>query len=386
VKRAERWLRAFGRAMAAHALYGPGHQARQESSDRLFGSLRELLASDERPTFTFLDDTVIYRASPVHSLKDWTWGHRLAATGVRRLEFTPAATPRGLEDLLAALQRRVAGEESGRETLRWSGIEAGGVAVHDGGGTAEGVAGSADQEIGAPHEAYGLGEEVDAVHFAFDRAAAGGPLPVEDLEAVVRTLAVALHSEGELLIPLFALRSPGDQITLHSVNSAVLAMSFSEWLGLAGGDVRAVGRAALLHDLGMARVPAEVFHVGALSPAGRVGVARHPVEGARLLLAGSPRLELAATVAYEHHLRPDGLGYPARRFHRDLHYISRIIAVCSAYDALSAERSYRPARDRETALREIETGAGPMYEPGIAWAFVQMMRRWQDRLVPATAG
>ena len=390
MKRAERWLLAFGRAIAAHGLYGPGHQARKESSTRLFGELEELLASDLRPTFTFLDDTVIYRALPIHSLREWSWGRRLAAAGVRRLEFAPAATSEGIGDLLAALQLRLAGEARPGGTMRWPGIEVGDVAVQEEGAVA-GLAPAVPitAQVAAPDtesDGFGLGEEVDAVRFALGRAVAGGALPLDDLEGVVRALAVALHSEGELLIPLLALRSPDEHITSHSVNTTVLAMSFSEWLGLAGGDIRAVGRAALLHDFGMSRVPAEVFQVGELSPAGRVGVARHPMEGARLLLAGSPRLELAATVAYEHHLRPDGLGYPARRFHKDLHYISRIIAVCSAYDALSAERSYRPARDRETALREIESGAGPVYDPGIAAAFVQMMRRWQDRLVPATAG
>ena len=390
MKRAERWLLTFGRAIAAHGLYGPGHQARKESSARLFGELEELLASDTRPTFTFLDDTVIYRASPIHSLRDWAWGRRLAAAGVRRLEFAAAATSEGIGDLLAALQLRLAGEVQEGGTMRWPGIEAGDVAIQEGGGLPELAPGAPIAAPVATPEAepdgYGLREEVDAVRFALDRAVAGGELPLDDLEGVVRGLAVALHSEGELLIPLLALRSPDEHLTLHSVNTAVLAMSFSEWLGLAGGDIRAVGRAALLHDFGMSRVPAEVFQLGELSPAGRVGVARHPMEGARLLLAGSARLELAATVAYEHHLRPDGLGYPARRFHKDLHYISRIIAVCGAYDALCAERSYRPAHDRESALHEIETGAGPVYDPGIAAAFVQMMRRWEGRLVPASAG
>ena len=390
MKHAERWLLTFGRAIAAHGLYGPGHQARRESSARLFGELEGLLASDTRPTFTFLDDTVIYGASPIHSLRDWAWGRRLAAAGVRRLEFAATATSEGIGDLLAALQLRLAGEAHEGGTMRWPGIEAGDVAIQDGSGLPELAPGAPIAAPAATPDAepdgYGLREEVDAVRFALDRAIAGGALPLDDLEGVVRGLAVALHSEGELLIPLLALRSPDEHLTLHSVNTAVLAMSFSEWLGLAGGDIRAVGRAALLHDFGMSRVPAEVFQLGELSPAGRVGVARHPMEGARLLLAGSARLELAATVAYEHHLRPDGLGYPARRFHKDLHYISRIIAVCGAYDALCAERSYRPAHDRESALREIETGAGPVYDPGIAAAFVQMMRRWEGRLVPATAG
>ncbi len=129
------------------------------------------------------------------------------------------------------------------------------------------------------------------------------------------------------------------------------------------------------------RVSAEIFREATLSAGARGELSRHPEEGARLLLARGAKLDLAATVAYEHHLRMDGAGYPGRRFHRDLHYISRIIAVCGAYDALRSERSYRPARPPEAALREIEAGAGTVYDPGVAQAFVQMMRRWEHRLV-----
>jgi HD-GYP domain-containing protein (c-di-GMP phosphodiesterase class II) len=227
---------------------------------------------------------------------------------------------------------------------------------------------------------------VGAVHEAFLSVARGGRLPVQDMEAVVHALSLALHSEGELLIPLLSLRSLDDHTALHAVNTAILAMTFSEWLGLAGGDIRAVGKAALLHDVGMARVSADVFQRPELTSGGRGEVSRHPEEGARLLLSGSSKLDLAATAAYEHHLRVDGTGYPVRRFHRELHYISRIVAVCGAYDALRSERSYRPARDPAHALAEIESGAGAIYDPGVAHAFVQMMRRWEHRLVRAGLG
>jgi HD-GYP domain-containing protein (c-di-GMP phosphodiesterase class II) len=385
MKLAESWLREFGRAMAAHALYGPGHQSRKDSSARVLRALEQLFESDHLPTFTFLEDTVVYRTLPVHSLKEWSWGHRLGAAGVRRLEFSSAVTQQSIEDFLASLHDRLVGDERDGEPARWPGIEAGDVALQEAGGTAtvpEPEPVEAPRSGGDP---YPLGEEVEAVQFVWDRVAAGGAPSVDDLEGVVRALALALHSEGELLIPLVGLGSQSDHLSRHSVNTAVLAMSFGEWLGLTGGDIRGLGRAALLHDIGMSRVPIEVFRTRVLTAEGKAEIARHPVEGAKLLLAGSSRLELAATVAYEHHLRHDGEGYPARRFHKDLHYISRLIAVCSAYGALRAERCYRPAYSAGAALATIEASAGTVYDPGIAGSFVKMLSRWQDRVIPATA-
>jgi HD-GYP domain-containing protein (c-di-GMP phosphodiesterase class II) len=377
---AERFLHAIGQAVSSYTLYGEGHQAREEAITKTFGALQAILREEPFPSFSFLDDAVVYNSVALHTLRDWTWTARLASAGVRRLELSREATRASLDAFLTELYRRLNGDARHEPMPAWVGIAAGDVVVLD------------EQALPAtpappePSGPYSLTEEVGAVHEAFLSVARGGRLPLQDVEAVVHALSLALHSEGELLIPLLSLRSLNDHTALHAVNTAILAMTFSEWLGLAGGDIRAVGKAALLHDVGMARVSAEVFQRPELTTGGRGEVSRHPEEGARLLLSGSSKLDLAATAAYEHHLRIDGTGYPSRRFHRELHYISRIVAVCGAYDALRSERSYRPARDPVHALAEIEAGAGAIYDPGVAHAFVQMMRRWEHRLVSAGLG
>jgi len=377
---AERFLHSMGQAVSSYTLYAEGHQAREEAIAKTFGALQAILRESAFPSFSFLDDAVVYNTVALHTLRDWTWTARLASAGVRRLELSRDATRASLDGFLTELYRRMNGDAKDQPMPAFAGIAAGDVVVLDEPAAPMPTANT------APRAPYSLTEEVGAVHEAFLSVARGGRLPVQDVEAVVQALSLALHSEGELLIPLLSLRSLDDHTALHAVNTAILAMTFSEWLGLAGGDIRAVGKAALLHDVGMARVSADVFQRPELTNGGRGEVSRHPEEGARLLLSGSSKLDLAATAAYEHHLRVDGTGYPIRRFHRELHYISRIVAVCGAYDALRSERSYRPARDPALALAEIESGAGAIYDPGVAHAFVQMMRRWEHRLVRAGLG
>jgi HD-GYP domain-containing protein (c-di-GMP phosphodiesterase class II) len=374
---AERFLHAIGQAISSYALYGEGHQARDDAAAKAFVALQAVLRGSATASFSFLDDAVVFNTAALHGLREWSWTGRLAAAGIRRLEFSREATRESLDRFLVDLQRRLTGETGGEPLPTWPGIAAGEVVV-----LSESPL-RVDAPPAAPPASYSLSEEVGAVHEAFLSVARGGRLPLQDVDAVVHALSLALHAEGELLIPLLSVRSLDDHTALHAVNTAILAMTFSEWLGLAGGDIRAIGRAALLHDVGMARVSPDVFQRPELTVGGRSEVARHPEEGARLLLAGSAKLDLAATAAYEHHLRLDGSGYPGRRCHRELHYISRIVAVCGAYDALRSERSYRPARDPARALAEIEAGAGAVYDPGIAHAFVQMMRRWEHRLVQA---
>src|SRR5690606_9697329 len=114
----------------------------------------------------------------------------------------------------------------------------------------------------------------------------------------------------------------------HAVNTALLTMAAGNNAGVDRPGQHRLGVAALLHDLGMARLPVELSTLDELSAEQRATVETHTVEGARFLLRhGGRALDLAAVVAFEHHLRPDGTGYPARRFAPPLHWASRMVGV-----------------------------------------------------------
>lgn len=89
---------------------------------------------------------------------------------------------------------------------------------------------------------------------------------------------------------------------------------------------------------------------------------------------------MPAIVAYEHHIRIDGGGYPDLRYRRACHHASNLVHVCDVFDALRTDRPYRSAWSTERALGIIEEGAGPEFDADIAHAFVRMMRQWEDRV------
>jgi HD-GYP domain-containing protein (c-di-GMP phosphodiesterase class II) len=146
-------------------------------------------------------------------------------------------------------------------------------------------------------------------------------------------------------------------------------------LGLGPEERRECGLAALLHDIGMACLPAESLAVDRFTGTERARVRGHPLEGARLLLRHGEVLETAAVVAYEHHLRQDGAGYPRLNYPREAHLLSRVVAVCDAFDALMASRPDRAGRDRATALLELERSAVTQFDPRVVAAFSEVMMR-----------
>jgi putative nucleotidyltransferase with HDIG domain len=190
-------------------------------------------------------------------------------------------------------------------------------------------------------------------------------------------------SRGQaMVLPLLRLKEFDQYTTTHAINVSVLTMALAESLGLGDSAVRAIGLAGLLHDLGKIRIPEEILNKpGKLTSLERSIIEAHPVDGARLILEGDEPLDLAATVAYEHHLCIDGRGYPALHYPREAHHASRLVHVCDVYDALRTKRPYRDAWTSAEALEYIGKRAGSEFDPSVVSAFTEMMQRWDLQIV-----
>ena len=138
--------------------------------------------------------------------------------------------------------------------------------------------------------------------------------------------------------------------------------------------------AGLLHDIGKVKIPTEILNkTGRLTPEEREIMNRHPVEGARIIMASEENLDLAAVVAYEHHIMQNGGGYPRLEYPRECHQASKLVHVCDVYDALRTNRPYRAAWPAPKVLDYVEERAGTEFEPEVARRFVKMMAEWEPR-------
>jgi putative nucleotidyltransferase with HDIG domain len=369
------FLTALAHALATMSLYAAGHPARERAIDVAYQHLRDLQADTPGPLFTFLGDEVVFGRLPLRELKAWDWARRLAQAGIQRLEFVdhvPREDFEGfLDDVLARLTLSAIDTAEARQ-LRRSGIRYGAVGVRGD---------AAPTPVATATISYTLGEEAEAVRWFHDEVKTRGIVPLSEAEAVVRSLALAMHSTGRILIPMLQLKEFDQYTTTHSMNVAVLAMGLAEYLGLGARDAQAFGIAGLLHDLGKVRIPLEVLtKPGKFTEEERALMNGHPADGARIILESRPGLDLPAVVAYEHHIMLNGGGYPSLTFRRDCHQASKLVHVCDVYDALRTHRPYREAWPQERTLGYLEGRGGSEFDTELVTAFGRMMREWEPQV------
>ncbi len=373
-----RFLVSLGKRLSAMSLYGVGHPAAEKATEQVLEDMRMLLRSNAFPVFTFLDGDVVYESSVLSELRQWEWSLKLASVGIERLEITPGTGREDLEAFLAEVHARLqlAESETGvEERPCQSSILYGEVAVR-------GLSDDAPAPLPTATMKMSLREEADAVEWLHREVTRSGEVPAREAVAVVNLLSLAMHSERDVVVPLLELKQVDQYTTTHSINVSMLSMGLAEFLNFASTDVRAIGEAALLHDVGKTRIPLEVLNKpGKLDPDEWALIQTHTTEGARILLAAGGRMELAAIVAYEHHLSWQGEGYPELTYPRQPHPVSRLIQVCDIYDALRTRRPFRPPWPHERAVEFLRERAGEYLDPEYADAFLAMIRQWEPRRV-----
>lgn len=163
----------------------------------------------------------------------------------------------------------------------------------------------------------------------------------------------------------------GFELVAHSLRTARLSSALCRRLGWSEIAARELERAALFHDIGKTVLPrALLAKPGPLTEEEIDLIRRHPAWGASLLASLELTPALAPEVALHHHERWDGAGYPFGLANRDIPEAARIVAVADAYDALTADRTYRQTIAPREALERLRPDAGTQFDSAVFEALI----------------
>jgi putative nucleotidyltransferase with HDIG domain len=200
-----------------------------------------------------------------------------------------------------------------------------------------------------------------------------GPDPAA-AQSMIDNLAQAVVHNRSALMALTALKDYDDYTFTHMVNVSILTMAQARGLGIDGPLLREIGLAALMHDIGKVRTPSEILNKpDKLTDEEFTIMRRHVVDGAEIL-RGTPEIpSLAPIVAFEHHLRLDGTGYPLGVTRPTLNLATMLCGIADVYDAMRSQRKYQQAYPSERILAVLQRNDGTQFDQNLVRRFVQVL-------------
>jgi putative two-component system response regulator len=182
----------------------------------------------------------------------------------------------------------------------------------------------------------------------------------------------------------------------HVLRVGVIAEIIARRMGLDSVFIERIRLAAPLHDIGKLGIPDAILHKpGKLDetemaimrrhatfgrqmcvtlPEGPTGLVSHAVAGAEIVsLASSPILQLAGNIAYSHHEKWDGTGYPEGLAGEAIPIEGRITAIADVFDALCSKRPYKSAMPVDDAINFLRSQRGIHFDPAVVDAFLSSL-------------
>ena len=212
---------------------------------------------------------------------------------------------------------------------------------------------------------------------AMNRIRSGERISMRRAKRMVERMVDTLLENEELLLGMTVIKNYDEYTFHHSVNVSILSVALGQRLGMAKKTLMELGLVALFHDIGKTVIPNEILNKpGAFNEEDWKLMARHPLWGVKIIFNmksfdySSIR---AAIAAYEHHIHPDGSGYPRTRRMAELDLFSRIVAIADQYDAMTSSRVYaRTPLPPPGALALMIKRSGPQLDPLLMKFFVNL--------------
>jgi putative nucleotidyltransferase with HDIG domain len=217
----------------------------------------------------------------------------------------------------------------------------------------------------------------DAVSMAgalWDTANTEGVPDPDAARGMVDHLAQAVAQNRTALLALTALKNYDNYTFTHMVNVSILTMGQARGIGIDGPLLREFGLSGLMHDIGKVRTPPEILNKpDKLTDAEFEIMRRHTIDGAEILRKTPEMPALAPVVAFEHHLRIDGTGYPGGVQREGLNLGTMLCGIADVYDAMRSQRAYQQAMPTDRILAVLQRNDGKQFDQNLVRRFAQLV-------------
>jgi HD-GYP domain-containing protein (c-di-GMP phosphodiesterase class II) len=223
----------------------------------------------------------------------------------------------------------------------------------------------------------------------------GKDLDMISLRKSVNLLIDEVVLNRNVLIQKEEIRSHSDYFIFHPINVATCAIMTGLSLGYPEGNIVDLGLGALLHDIGMITIDRSIINnPGALNQQEMDKIKKHPEIGFNVLRNYHEISPTSAHIAYQHHERVDGSGYPRGLRDNEIVEYAKITAIADTFDAVISDQPYRKAYSTTDGLTVLKGLQDTYFAPEIVDAFISnialypigsLIRLSDDRIAVVTS-
>jgi putative nucleotidyltransferase with HDIG domain len=369
VQMAEELLRSFSATLRSMQLYSKGHPIITRNISALSTAIQLLHAMQPSIVIGIVGNEIIVDDTPVSKAE--TLGpivRRLRDAGIERITIERGVITDELTAFtgaVSALERVDEGVDPTEAFSEFKHIRVGRVVI-------EQKVDADASDMSTIRRMYT--EAVSAAGNIWDSAQTEGHPDATLARTMIDGLAQAVAQNRTALLALTTLKNYDNYTFTHMVNVSILMMGQARALGIDGGLLREFGLAALMHDIGKVRTPLEVLNKpDKLTDEEFVIMKHHVVDGAEIL-RGTPDIPaLAPIVAFEHHLRIDGTGYPNGVNRPTLNLGTMLCGIADVYDAMRSQRAYQQSYPTDRILQVLKRNDGTQFDQHLVRRFVQLL-------------
>jgi putative nucleotidyltransferase with HDIG domain len=362
-------MRRFAAALRARQLYAPEHPLVARSLEDWLTIIRALHQQQPSISFGIVEKEIVVSDTP------------LPKVSTSMTDLVAKLTAHGIERV--TIDRGVTADEAGAFVGRVASLGARANAAQDAVDSTEHIrvgritkedeeSGGVASDMAAIRQLYA--KAVSSAQVLWESAGVDGVPDVPAAAEAIEGLSDAVTRNRTALVALTALRTYDNYTFTHMVNVSILAMGQARALGIEGRLLREFGLSALMHDIGKVRTPQEILNKpDKLTDAEMTIMRRHVVDGAEFLRRTPEMPVLAPVVAFEHHLRMDGSGYPFGVKRSALNLATVLCSIADVYDAMRSQRIYQQAFPTERILEVLKRADGTQFDQHLIRRFVQLL-------------
>ena len=365
---ADELLRRLAAALRSVQLYAPGHPLAARNFHGLSTAIQLLHALEPSIVIGIVSDEIVVDDAPI-AKADTLSGlvQRLHRSGIERITVDRGVTTDELQEFVAAVAKAEPrlGTQEAAAFPSFAHIRVGRITI-------EQRVESSAADMAAIRRLYG--EAVTAASRVWDSAQTEGKPDATIARTMIDGLAQAVAQNRSALLALTTLKNYDNYTFTHMVNVSILTMGQARGLGIDGALLREFGLAALMHDIGKVRTPLQVLNKPAKLTDDEFAIMRrHTVDGAEILRQTPDIPTLAPVVAFEHHLRLNGTGYPAGVHRTALNLGTMLCSIADVYDAMRSQRAYQQSYASDRILEVLKSSDGTHFDQHLVRRFVQLI-------------